>query len=369
MSENPCHEGHRKYFKDVDIFWKQIERCHAKGLLAQLCKILLKSSKIPLQVSIPPSRTKESKESNDNSKCFRKKINKGKQSESKATERYDDRSSYDLALATMMTSSLNSISNNVTISHDSSTMINQEQLPTAIVTNPATQTLPLKSSVNNANIQVTPQKSVLFKESVTYLQNHIKLNVNDQGMIIKDNHMSIKIPSIIRNWLITALSSTSEGDKKFNQQSSHFIEVSGGPENTDLTHVKEDAEKLLKEAVFGLVSLLRNHLDKSAEVAKSLYTFTIQKILLGDQMTFGKLCLINKHVYSFSQIKSARLPFEFGDVAVFLETFELLYIIISELEIQTSVINKLKLPKIRDWIWVPDSVSAWKCKDDLDKNS
>ncbi|RIB29227.1 hypothetical protein C2G38_2239057 [Gigaspora rosea] len=279
-----------------------------------------------------------------------------------------------------MTSSLNSISNNVTISHDSSTMINQEQLPTAIVTNPATQTLPLKSSVNNANIQVTPQKSVLFKESVTYLQNHIKLNVNDQGMIIKDNHMSIKIPSPLKRNigertfiverivpLFKAIQSVYK-DYKF-----HWIEVeldcmrevSGGPENTDLTHVKEDAEKLLKEAVFGLVSLLRNHLDKSAEVAKSLYTFTIQS----DQMTFGKLCLINKHVYSFSQIKSARLPFEFGDVAVFLETFELLYIIISELEIQTSVINKLKLPKIRDWIWVPDSVSAWKCKDDLDKNS
>ncbi|RHZ60193.1 hypothetical protein Glove_357g40 [Diversispora epigaea] len=154
-----------------------------------------------------------------------------------------------------------------------------------------------------------------------------------------------------------------------------FIEVSGGPENTDLNHVKEDAEKLLKEAVFGLVSLLRDHLDKSAEIAKSLYTFTIQCI--GDRMTFSKLCLINNHVYSFSQIKSARLPFEFIDVTDFLEVFELLYIIISELEIQTSVINKLKLsesvddinvPKIRDWIWVPDSVSAWKCEDS-DENS
>lgn len=57
-----------------------------------------------------------------------------------------------------------------------------------------------------------------------------------------------------------------------------FIEVSGGPENTDLSHVKEDAEKLLKEVIFGLVSLLRDHLDKSAEVAKSLYTFTIHSI-------------------------------------------------------------------------------------------
>src|SRR6185312_3121878 len=57
-----------------------------------------------------------------------------------------------------------------------------------------------------------------------------------------------------------------------------FIEVSGGPENTDPKHVKEDSEKLLKEAVFGLVSLLRNYLDKSAEKSKNLYTFMIQSI-------------------------------------------------------------------------------------------
>ncbi|CAG8495339.1 8366_t:CDS:10, partial [Cetraspora pellucida] len=482
--------GHRKYFKDVNAFWNQIERLHAefeasssviqdtievfKNSVASVNSSIKNVNNIMLQYNenlkdveiIDPnfenarsvlgkrrnsmSGDYDSLTENDGneSPCEKKQknINKGKQPESKSTERYD-KSNDDLAPATMMASSLNSISNNITMLQDSSILINQEQLPTAIVTNPAIQTSrtpPPRPNLNNANIQVTPQKSVLFKESITYLQNHIKLNVNDQGMIIKDNHTSIKISNIIRNWLITALSSTSEefvkaimtplssdasplkrniGERTFiverivplfkaiqsvykeykfhwieieldcmrevkryfqkfdltiNQadgigvrnstdKAVIFIEVSGGPENTDLTHVKEDAEKLLKEAVFGLVSLLRNHLDKSAEVAKSLYTFTIQSI--GDQITFSKLCLINKHVYSFSQIKSARLPFEFIDVADFLEIFELLYIIISELEIQTSVINKLKLsesvdsinvPKIRDWIWVPDSVSAWK---------
>jgi len=76
-----------------------------------------------------------------------------------------------------------------------------------IVTNPTTQTPrtpPPRPNVDN--IQVTPQKSVLIKEPVTYLQNHIKINVNDQGTIIKDNHTSVEISSIIRNWLVTVLS-------------------------------------------------------------------------------------------------------------------------------------------------------------------
>ncbi|CAG8456869.1 6987_t:CDS:10, partial [Funneliformis caledonium] len=403
----------------------------------------------------------------DHNQKKKMKSNKGKQPESKERVKhgiYDNKSA----------SSLNSTPNNVTTSQDLSMFVNQEQLPTVLIMKPTTQIPKTPSSrpnINNANTQITPQKSVLFQKSVTYLQNHIKMNVNDQGMIIKDNHESVDISSTIRNWLVTALSSSNEEfikaitaplsieaskkDHKFRQicefvlydfyfttkegslkrnigertfiverivplfkaiqsvyreynfhwieteldcmrevkklfpqfdltinqadglgirNSSNkeilFIEVSGGPESTDSKHAKEDAEKLLKEAVFGLVSLLRNHLDKSAEISKHLYTFTIQSI--GDRLTLSKLCLINKHCYSFSQIKSARLPFGFIDIADFLEVFELLYIIVSELEIQTGVINKLKLsksvndinvPKIRDWIWLPDSVSAWECKD------
>ena len=127
------------------------------------------------------------------------------------------------------------------------------------------------------------------------------------------------------------------------------------------------------------------------------------EILLGDRLTFCKLCLISKHVYKVSQIKSATLPFEFVDVADFLAVFELLYVFVvgifnmleyvhwfylnfnitfifnfqSELEIQTRVINKLRLsesvdgtivPSIRDWIWLPDSVSAWECKEIQNEN-
>ncbi|CAJ0763708.1 8062_t:CDS:2 [Entrophospora sp. SA101] len=44
----------------------------------------------------------------------------------------------------------------------------------------------------------------------------------------------------------------------------------------------------------------------------------------------------------------------------------------SELEIQTGVINRLRLsesvvgiiiPQIQDWIWLPNSVSAWEYRD------
>lgn len=47
----------------------------------------------------------------------------------------------------------------------------------------------------------------------------------------------------------------------------------------------------------------------------------------------------------------------------------------SELEIQTGVINKLRLSKsvdgitVRDWIWLPYSVSAWECKEIQNENS
>ncbi|CAG8615561.1 12223_t:CDS:10 [Ambispora gerdemannii] len=273
-----------------------------------------------------------------------------------------------------------------------------------------------ETSIDNA--EITPQKLMLFKESVTYLPNHIKIDVSDEGMIIKDNHTSEEISGIIRNWLIMALTSPKEefvkstmtplsseaspkdcdfvkfaieldcmrevkkifpqyyltiyqadglGVRNSNKKEVVFIEILGGPENTDQKKLKEDSEKLLKEAVFGLVSLLRNYLDKSVEESKQLYTFMIQGI--GDRLTLSKLCLINKHVYKISQIKSATLPFEFIDVADYLAVFEFLYILVSELEIQTGVINKLRLsesadgvivPRIRDWIWLPDSISAWE---------
>ena len=52
-----------------------------------------------------------------------------------------------------------------------------------------------------------------------------------------------------------------------------FIEVSGSPSKPDEKHIKDDAEKLLKEATFGLVSLLRNYLDKPAEMAKNVHIY------------------------------------------------------------------------------------------------
>ncbi|CAG8453037.1 13377_t:CDS:10, partial [Ambispora leptoticha] len=71
-----------------------------------------------------------------------------------------------------------------------------------------------------------------------------------------------------------------------------FFEVSGGPENPILKHVREDTEKLIKE---------------------------------GDRITLSELCLDKRHYYKISQIKSAMMPISFEEVEKFIEVFELLY--------------------------------------------
>ncbi|CAB4399322.1 unnamed protein product [Rhizophagus irregularis] len=110
------------------------------------------------------------------------------------------------------------------------------------------------------------------------------------------------------------------GSKVSSNKEIIFIEVSGGPENAVMKHVKEDTEKLIKEAMFGLISLLRGY--------------------LGDRIT-----LIEK----------------------FIEVFELLYALIDGLKKQTRELKKLMLadpisnvPTIRDWIWVPKNLSMWE---------
>jgi len=125
-----------------------------------------------------------------------------------------------------------------------------------------------------------------------------------------------------------------------------FIEVSGGPKSTVAKHVWEDSEKLIKEAMFGLVSLLRDHLGKNAANASNIHTYMVQVIgnnvsattsvlssaqilhkqsVLGDRMTLSEICLSERYFYTVSQIKSAVLPFSFDDVEKFLDVFELLY--------------------------------------------
>ncbi|KAG9302392.1 hypothetical protein G9A89_011442 [Geosiphon pyriformis] len=144
-----------------------------------------------------------------------------------------------------------------------------------------------------------------------------------------------------------------------------FIEVSGGPESTVPKHVKEDSEKLIKEAMFGLVSLLRDYLDKNPENVKNICTYMVQ--IIGDRMTLSKIQLVKKHFYIISQIKSAILPFSFNEIEKFLEIFELLYALISGLEGQINELKKLAftnstdgVPTVRDWIWVPESMAEWE---------
>ena len=54
-----------------------------------------------------------------------------------------------------------------------------------------------------------------------------------------------------------------------------FIEISGGLENPVEKHVKYDTEKLIQEAMFGLISLLCDYLDKNAKYARNICTYMV----------------------------------------------------------------------------------------------
>ncbi|CAG8639575.1 1918_t:CDS:2, partial [Acaulospora morrowiae] len=146
-----------------------------------------------------------------------------------------------------------------------------------------------------------------------------------------------------------------------------FIEISGGPENPVEKHVKEDTEKLIKEAMFGLISLLRDYLDKNAKYARNICTYMVQGI--GDRITLSKLQLDQKHFYKFLQIKSAKLPFSFDEVEKYLKFLNyLLYaLIVKRIEKYTKELKKLTCsnsvvdqPTVRSWLWVPNNIATWE---------
>ncbi|CAG8512988.1 3531_t:CDS:2 [Paraglomus occultum] len=136
-----------------------------------------------------------------------------------------------------------------------------------------------------------------------------------------------------------------------------FVEVSGGPESMTEKHANDDTEKLIEEAIFGLVSLLWDYLDKSAKAARNVSTFMVQ--VIGDRITLSRLYLEGRYTYSLSQIKSATIPFCFDEVEKYLEVFELLYALVSALEEQARRLKGLKLtsftddaPTIREWVGI-----------------
>ncbi|CAG8511937.1 14548_t:CDS:2 [Gigaspora rosea] len=265
-------------------------------------------------------------------------------------------------------------------------------------------------------IVTTPEKPTLYKHNMQHLAKHFSVYVNNQCVIMKVNHVDL-IPKEIRIWIVNVLSSEKDvfesnimaplnstpadpfqqaiqsvyreysfdwievqascikdikvlfpefdftlnkvngiGSKVSSNKEIIFIEVSGGPENAVLKHVKEDTEKLIKEAMFGLISLLRGYLDKGAKKARNICVYMVQYI--GDRITLSEVCLDKKHFYKISQIKSAMLPFSFDEVEKSME---------DGLNKQTRELKKLMLsdpisdvPTIRDWIWVPKNLSMWK---------
>ncbi|CAJ0886045.1 2784_t:CDS:10 [Entrophospora sp. SA101] len=238
-------------------------------------------------------------------------------------------------------------------------------------------------------VMTTPQKPTLFADSVKYLDNHFSVVINQQCVIMKEIKVDI-IPGSVHDWLLNVLSffndqrwsvkplywgmkvhsgknrafiqADSVGMKVSNNKEIIFIEVSGGPENTVPKHVKEDSEKLIKEAMFGLVSLLRDYLDKNAENVENICTYMVQ--VIGNVFT---AVLVHLNNTNLTVIKSAVLPFSFNEIEKFFEIFKLLYALISGFEGQINELKKLAftnstdgVPTVQDWIWVPKSIAEWE---------
>ncbi|PKB97802.1 hypothetical protein RhiirA5_384396 [Rhizophagus irregularis] len=244
-------------------------------------------------------------------------------------------------------------------------------------------TLPyqIQSAPRNQDL-ITPHKPTLYEHTAKYLSKHFSMSINQDCVIMKANQV-VTIPSEIRHWLIDSFSFIKDvksvfpefdftlskvdgiGFKTGSNKELVFIEISGGPESPVEKHVKEDTEKLIKEAMFGLISLLRDYLDKNAEYARNICTYMVQGI--GDRITLSKLQLDQKHFYKVLQIKSAKLPFSFDEVEKYLEVFELLYALISELKNTQKELKKLTCsnsavdqPTVRSWLWVPNNIATWE---------
>ncbi|RIB19986.1 hypothetical protein C2G38_2244848 [Gigaspora rosea] len=208
-------------------------------------------------------------------------------------------------------------------------------------------------------IVTTPEKPTLYKHNMQHLAKHFSVYVNNQCVIMKSEkdvfESNIMAPlnstpadpfqqaiqSVYReysfDWIEVQASCIKDikvlfpefdftlnkvngiGSKVSSNKEIIFIEVSGGPENAVLKHVKEDTEKLIKEAMFGLISLLRGYLDKGAKKARNICVYMVQYI--GDRITLSEVCLDKKHFYKISQIKSAMLPFSFDEVEKSMEVF------------------------------------------------
>ncbi|GBC35313.2 hypothetical protein GLOIN_2v1479801 [Rhizophagus irregularis DAOM 181602=DAOM 197198] len=290
-------------------------------------------------------------------------------------------------------------------------------------------TLPhqIQSAPRNQDL-ITPHKPTLYEHTAKYLSKHFSMSINQDCVIMKANQV-VTIPSEIRHWLIDSFSSEKDkfkssiitsfnpdhpfrkiceiilydlplnqyienmfsigskfikdvksvfpefdftlskvdgiGFKTGSNKELVFIEISGGPESPVEKHVKEDTEKLIKEAMFGLISLLRDYLDKNAEYARNICTYMVQGI--GDRITLSKLQLDQKHFYKVLQIKLAKLPFSFDEVEKYLEVFELLYALISELKNTQKELKKLTCsnsavdqPTVRSWLWVLNNIATWE---------
>ncbi|RHZ46829.1 hypothetical protein Glove_606g107 [Diversispora epigaea] len=252
----------------------------------------------------------------------------------------------------------------------------QENWNKCVMSNDGYKTPPPRTS----EVTITsPKKPILCYNPLAWSNNYTIFGQTffTKCVIMKIDHVD-NFPKEVRGWLIDVLSVVDRIVPLFKaiqsvyreyifdwieQKRNHIHRGIWGPENSSLKNIREDTEKLIKEGMFGLVSLLRDYLDKNA---RNICTYVVQCI--GDRITLSELRLDKKHFYKISQIKSAMIPFSF-EVEKFKEVFELLYALVNGLKNQTSELKKLMLadsvgnvPTIRDWIWIPNTLSTWEMK-------
>ncbi|CAG8474078.1 1014_t:CDS:2, partial [Acaulospora colombiana] len=103
----------------------------------------------------------------------------------------------------------------------------------------------------------TPAKPILYKHTMQHLAKHFSVHaiqsvhreysfdwIEVQASCIRD------IKELFPEFDFTLNKVDGIGSKVSSNKEIVFIEVSGGPENAVLKHVKEDTEKLIKEAMF-----------------------------------------------------------------------------------------------------------------------
>ncbi|CAG8502460.1 2049_t:CDS:10, partial [Acaulospora morrowiae] len=202
----------------------------------------------------------------------------------------------------------------------------------------------------------TPQKSTLCDQTMQHLVRHFSVNVNKQCVIMKAEKVDT-FPKEIRNWLVDVLSSEK-----------------GAFENAIMSTPNPDHpfREVCKNILFDLgAKMLFPEFDLTLHKVDGIgFKVSSNKEIVFIEVSGGSEDPVLKHVREDTEklIKEAMMPFSFEEVEKFIEVFELLYALVDDgLKNQSSSLKKIMLsdsisngPTVRDWIWVPNTNSTWE---------